>query len=188
MSDRVARNLALAYDAAERVRTHVRDPGDMEDVRSAAVVGLMRAEERFDPARHSWGDRGWSSYAWKWARSFAQREVELLRSSVTRSFEGPSDGREVVPLDAGSPDWIDEMGSRKSPEGEVLDGLTSRTLVGILPAAQRGVVVRYYGLDGDGGRTTVELAEEEGVTKQAIHLRLKKALEKIRNAFSREDV
>lgn len=58
-------------------------------------------------------------------------------------------------------------------------------IVGRLPVKQRWVVSCYYGLDGWGGRTLVQLGQQLGCSRQAVHYHLQQALVRLRHpAFS----
>jgi RNA polymerase sporulation-specific sigma factor len=58
-------------------------------------------------------------------------------------------------------------------------------LVEQLPPQQRWVVREYYGLDGQGAHTQVQLADQRGCTRQAISYHLRRALLYLRHpAFS----
>ena len=60
-----------------------------------------------------------------------------------------------------------------------------QALVEQLPSKRRWVVRSYYGLEGEGGHTQAELAEELGYTRQAVGYHLRKALLYLRHpAFS----
>jgi RNA polymerase sigma factor (sigma-70 family) len=77
---------------------------------------------------------------------------------------------------------------RTDPWHEVLAGEVEAVLYGLvghLPAKQRFVVCRYYGLDGQGGCSLAEVGQQLGCSRQAVHYHLHKALASLRHpAFS----
>ncbi len=58
---------------------------------------------------------------------------------------------------------------------------TLRQMVAELPAKERWLVARYYGLDGRGGTTQVALGARLGCTRQAIGYHLRKATLRLRH-------
>lgn len=67
--------------------------------------------------------------------------------------------------------------------GEVQEALRSQ--VQELPARQRWIVEAYYGLEGEGAQTMVELGRQLGCSRQAVSYHHHRALERLRHpAFS----
>jgi RNA polymerase sigma factor (sigma-70 family) len=58
---------------------------------------------------------------------------------------------------------------------------TLRHMVAELPAKERWLVARYYGLDGRGGTTQAALGRQLGCTRQAISYHVRKALRRLRH-------
>jgi RNA polymerase sigma factor (sigma-70 family) len=110
----------VAVRCMRPANSHVAD-----DLRQAAVVGILEAIRRYDPAKAQASKSSFFTYAVYWIRISVQREAE-------RSFDRP--GRVEANLDA--------RPARPEADGSCFD-LLSR-----LPADERQVVRLFYGLDG----------------------------------------
>lgn len=56
-----------------------------------------------------------------------------------------------------------------------------------LSAREMSCVIQYFGLDGGGKRTLEEIGQQYGVTRERIRQIIKRALEKLREKFTRAD-
>lgn len=123
----------------------------------AGRIGLWRAIMGFEPGRGT----SFSTYA---SVSIA-RHIWQAVSQGQKEEEGKQTKIELGPSPEPSSCFMEQ---------EVYAAL--ETLVGQLPSKRRWVVRSYYGLEGEGAHTQVELAEELGCTQQAVGYHLRKAL------------
>lgn len=136
---------------------------DMDDLSSAAMLGILAAQATYEPARGSWAT--YSAY-------FIRRELCALLGirdgrikPGTLSLDDPittADGE-----DAGT--HLDQLPDDTLPDidaGAVLDGLRGdvRTAVARLPDRQREIVERWQ-LDGE---TQERVAQRLGITAQRV--------------------
>ena len=137
-----------------------------EEAAHAGRIGLWRAILGFDPGRGN----AFSTYASVAIARHVWRAVELAEREKQR---------------ARTPASVRPCGD---PQVEILSweiGVTLHAMVARLPAKQRWVVCRYYGLDGWGGCTLAQLGRRLGCSRQAMHYHLRKALLRLRHpAFS----
>ena len=144
----------------------------------AGQPGLRRAAKKFDPARGT----AFSTYAVPWIRKYVRKAAEELRETYFHvSVDAPAGGAEgaaeLVELladeDAESPAEAVERADRRA---------WGRELLAVLPARERRVVERRFGLDGGPERTFAEMAGDEGVSVQCIHRVFQRALARMRRA------
>ena len=137
-----------------------------EEAVHAGRIGLWRAILGFDPERGN----AFSSYASVAIARHVWCAVGLAEREE-RTARGPASTKPC-----------------RDPRVEVLVWEVQATLhamVARLPAKQRWVVCRYYGLDGWGGCTLAQLGRRLGCSRQAVHYHLRKALLRLRHpAFS----
>jgi len=141
--------------------------GDLtyDEVLQAGRIGLWQAILHFDPTR----GRAFSTYA-------AVAIIRHIWRAVRQAQRLAAAPGGVPPEPSGDPEGDLE-------QCEVRELL--QALVATLPAAQRCVVCAYYGLDGQGGRSTGELGRRWGCSRQAIHYHLRRARAHLRHpAFS----
>lgn len=163
-------NRRLAFWTVRKIRARDRD-----DVASAALLGLVEAEQKHDPARGS----------------FASLAVILCRR---RAFEELYRQRRhekaETTLHYVAPDGTEEERTELPPVPAVdaeapLMAVKLREALAALSAREREIVVRHYGLDGP-GETLAETARAVGITRQGAALAERRALGKLRRALTRK--
>jgi len=148
------------------VRQQWRGRLSYEQALHAGRIGLWRAVLGFDPGR----GYAFSTYA----------GVAIARH-VWCAVRRAEKEEQAVRLPVPSSSYVDPQTEVQA--GEVLTAL--HAMVDQLPALQRQIVWAYYGLDGRGGCTLVELGRRRGCSRQAMHYHLRKALIALRHpAFS----
>jgi RNA polymerase sigma factor (sigma-70 family) len=136
-------------------------PTEFDDARQAAVVGLLEALGRFDPAR---GVRFWI-----FAYGFVRREV-VEAVSATGAPRPRRAGRTkeggllwTVPLDEVDRDLPDQAALEQLERVE--DQIEVRRFLRTLPARQRELVWMRYWQD----RSQADIARTLGVSRAAVH-------------------
>ena len=181
---RVLENLRLAYKVASRFK--VFSPEDMEELKSASVVGLVEASLRWDPEQGKF-----STYAWYWCRKHASEAYRVIRAPVTTSrtatqVVGVSD--EVL-TDNEQADGDHPLEARDlvshSPEDAVLDGIVRQQQVGLvldaldaLSETERVCVRLYHGIDCRPMHTS-EIGKVMGFSRQAAHQNMVRGMAKM---------
>lgn len=175
---------------------------EWEDLCQEGSIGLIRAAERFDPAR------GWkfTTYASYWIRAKIEEalkdKADLIRTPrFTRSRKAnpalraqaeriwnatairPSDDLDVfASLAASSASTVDEL---EDKEETAFQKRILRSLLKDLGEDHRDAIVLRYGLDGGRPAFLHEIAEAQEVTKQRVAQRLEEALALVRAAAAR---
>jgi RNA polymerase sigma factor (sigma-70 family) len=136
-----------------------------EDLFQEGLIGLWQAILHFDPARGV----AFSSYA-------AVAIIRHIWRAVRRARGAALERGGLPPREVGDP-----HGEVEQHEVQAV----LHALVSTLPPRQGGIVRAYYGLDGQGGRSTGELGRLWGCSRQAIHYHLQRARAQLRHpAFS----
>jgi RNA polymerase sigma factor (sigma-70 family) len=146
----VEANVALVAHAARRLRPPD-SPIPHVDLVQEGVLGLMQADERFDPDR---GTR-FSTYAAWW-----------IRGAILRALrQAPAQQHSLTGDDGTVDDLPDE--ERDPLEGVAREDLQAElpALLDALPDHGRRVVALRYGLDGSEGRSVAETARELGTSQ-----------------------
>lgn len=188
----LAANLALIVKVAKRFDCPV--GMEREDLHQFGALGFLAAVERFDPGR---GCRLSTSAVW-WIRQAIGRGI-LNEGNLIRIPAYLQDGRvkgerrEALPEPPLSLDWLME-----DEETPLIDRLADLTVdveaaaigdeelpdvagaLAHLPPGDREVIFLRFGLDGGGGRSLAEIAKREGITRQGVQLREKRALDRLR--------
>lgn len=149
---------------------------ERDDAEASGYIGLCRAAQSFDPARGTF-----ATYAQAWIRKYA---LGAKREAMLVKVPAPLLGREATRhrtypwartvLDA---KWF-TCDHLLAPEAEEPDtGPVDRLRVAIatLQHKQREAVANFLA-----GRTSVELAREEGISRSGAHLRLRNAVRSLR--------
>jgi RNA polymerase sigma factor (sigma-70 family) len=138
-------------------------------------IGLWKAILRFDPGRGI----AFSTYASvAIARQVWRAVAALARAEAKAETEQEKRGRE---------EWFSSPPVQDLLEQLVEEEIKTRLhqVVAELPPKQRRIVRRYYGLDGQGAQTQLELGQQLGCTRQAIQYHLRRAKQRLRHpAFS----
>ena len=149
-----------------------------KDLIHLGIIGLHRAAAKYDPSRGPF-----SSYAWPWIAKFVRQELAdtYAHRRSTISLNAPlrqdeEDGASL--LDTLSDDRavpIPDALARR----EVHERL--RAAVANLPARERLIIERHFGLRDDDPRPFREIGEELEVSPQRVQFLLKKTLQTLRH-------
>jgi RNA polymerase sigma factor for flagellar operon FliA len=148
---------------------------EREDLISWGMIGLVQAARAWDPSRSG---------------SFSTMACLAIERAIIRGVNRewrPDEARATVSLDAGlfddagegSERFVDLLRGDEDVEGQILaseTGLTVREALAQLPEDQRELIERHYLRD----EPVRDIAREMGVTRQAIYLREKLALRRLR--------
>ena len=177
----VEKPLRLARVVA-RLTKHVREL-EFEDRVQEAWFGLHAAERLFDPSkglsflsfaiqkgRYAILDA--AERARRGPKQIATDPYELAGAGLTE--EGRHTGHELA----------EHEGLVQEPDlvGDLSDRDQVARLLAVLPPKLRTVIMQRYGLGGERPKTCQEIAEPQGLTRQAVSLRELQALEKLREA------
>lgn len=167
-------HLRLALALAHRFcRSLALCQADRDDAQQEACLALVMAGRTFDGSRP---DANWPVYCTRRIRG------TLLRWLHRRPLVHPPDNQ----TDAALPGVtrLSAADAERVPARECLNrGVFLDELwlaLERLPARQRDLLAARFGLDGLGKRTLEELGNTEGVTKEAMRVREKKALGRLR--------
>ena len=161
--------LPLATRIARGMNVPVGAVANTDDLESAAVIGLIDAVDRFDPARGV-PFEGYASLRIRGAVLDEVRRVdELGRADRRRQREAQAQGEEGHYLGTVSLDELLENGYRGGPEQDELAErydaedlrVRVRSAIACLPPRQREVVERYY----DQSLTLRETGQRMGISE-----------------------
>jgi RNA polymerase sigma factor (sigma-70 family) len=187
---RLARRMAALYWRLGYLRRF----GTVEDAFQESCLALLRAIEKYDPAH---ARANFSAYL---AKSVRRHLLKLHRTegvihvphgaalAVRRDGNSPSvdqvqKAQAPVPFD----DW-QVCGGEGRPSEDAVFLREVREAVDGLPAPQRELLYRRFGLADGGERTLQEIATECGVTREAIRQREEKALGRVRQVLGLPEV
>lgn len=195
----VTDNIGLAHRlATRRMRRQPRVPAIWcDDVRSAALEGLIKAAEAFDPGR------GWKfvTYAqWRINGEMADQLRTLHNGRTTpsgnnwrsRSRESSLDAMaENLHIHGNEPIQISELPIMADPGSDPADlydtaetGWLAADLLALLNSDQRDLAERYF----LHGHTLAEIAQAEGVTESRICQRMTAIKLRLRQLAVRTDL
>jgi RNA polymerase sigma factor (sigma-70 family) len=160
---------------------------DIKDLVQAGFIALIRAAQKYDPAR---GAASFRTYAIKAIRHAVVDEATqsyLIRVPryVQRGKNQEHRCRACAET-AKRCEIIAEPPDKEAPEPkekESFDRLYQA--LAQLDSAQREHLAKRFGLDGLGGCTQAELARVEGKSRQSMRARDKVALKNLREAYGR---
>lgn len=137
-----------------------------EDQVQVAAFAVFRAAPAWDPSRSSW-----SSFCCLVAQ---RATASWCRGQAIRE-------RRMVPLD----DTVCEVAApqEEEPIFDADDQALARRLVKRLPAKQRDIVIRYYGL-GCQPQTLKQIAAHEGASVQGVHYHFRNAIRALRRMMA----
>lgn len=148
---------------------------EREDIVSWGMIGLVQAARAYDPSRSA---------------SFSTMACLAIERAIIRGVNRewrPDEARATMSLDAGMFEaageggdrFVDLVASDEDVEGRLLaseTGLAVRQALAELPSEQRELIERHY----FGDEPVRDIARDKGVTRQAIYLREKLALRRLR--------
>jgi len=163
-------NLRLVVSIAKK---HVRQGEDLFTLISDGNLSLMKAVEKYDYMR---GNK-FSTYAsWAIMKNYA-RSIPEERGQLSRYQTGHEER-----LD-GEPDPANQVASVDRQLEGIREAL--QEVLGKLPARERLIVSRHYGLTPDGKSQTLEqIGRLFGVSKERARQLEKRALKRLRNIVS----
>ena len=138
----------------------------------AGQPGLRRAAEKFDSARGT----AFSTYAVPWIFKFVREAAEELRETYCHlSCDAAADG-------AGSAERVPDEDADDPAEtvARASDCAWVRGRLAELPARERRVLERRFGIGSRPESTFAEIAASEGVSVQCIHRVYQRALARLR--------
>jgi len=169
--------LSLAHKLACQHRRAAAVVGlEPDDLDQAAMLGLVHAAQRFDPAR---GFK-FTTYATYAVRTHLWRALTLTRMA-RRLPVVHGDGREHdVP-------FLDSIPDERAADPEAGDATVELLqAVETLPARLRTVLTLRFGLDGQGKRTLQAVGDAIGVTRERVRQLETVALRHLHRAAGRQ--
>lgn len=168
-----AQHIGLALYLANKYRASAQRKGiDLDDLKSEALYGLVRAARRYDP---SLGAK-FSTLARKWIEG----RLKTLLSSYEPLFPLPT-----VRLAASEGEREEDVEDHRGvPDSDL--ALDVAELLSILSPREKVVIVQRYGLDGDGERALHEIGQVLGVSRERTRQVLVTALGKLRSAAEKK--
>ncbi|MCA9671238.1 MAG: sigma-70 family RNA polymerase sigma factor [Myxococcales bacterium] len=156
----VAGNLRLARRIVWRCAGRAIAEGriGLDELEQEAAVALCVAVERYDPARGALST--YASYGLFTAVSRARDKAERAAAHVPltmRTWAEPGEVRLADVIEPGEPDLAAAVDSMR-------DVARLRQAVAALPERERDIVVRSYGLDGNGGVKLGEIGKAWGIS------------------------
>jgi RNA polymerase sigma factor (sigma-70 family) len=174
---RVATNLKLARWCVRRFAPFVRfGSHDHEDAVSTAMLGLVRAARKFDPAHGV----PFGVYAVRWCQAFL---AEWQRAYQRRGFRFVAGPVRLASLDATAqpdgPPLIQALSGRAPDVDARIDGAAVAAACAGLPPRQRTLMRLLFGE----GRTLQEAGDRLGVTRERTRQIRDAALSQLRAQF-----
>lgn len=164
---------------------------DFDDLRQAALLGLMKAAEKFDPRRGV----AFSTLAWWWMRSAIQQEVMGTRTTIRVPAHRPvGDGPRAVSLgtvvgDSTLGSLLVDGNSESPVEGAERSLLSERVRDALETLRPRDaeVVELRFGINGARRpHSLAEIARRFGVTRERVRQIEGRALGRLRFRLSKE--
>lgn len=177
----IKHNLRLVAHVAKKYANY----GDNDELISVGSIGLIKAVSTYNQGKGT----GLATYA---SRCIENEILMMLRASKKHknnvSLSEPigvdKDGNELTVIDmiADDKDVIDDV------ERDILMERLVEVTKECLDKREYDIIKHRYGLDGNGALTQREVANMFGISRSYISRIEKKALEKIRDHVSREDL
>ena len=177
----IKHNLRLVAHVAKKYANY----GDNDELISVGSIGLIKAVSTYNQGKGT----GLATYA---SRCIENEILMMLRASKKHknnvSLSEPigvdKEGNELTVIDmiADDKDVIDDV------ERDILMERLVEVTKECLDKREYDIIKHRYGLDGNGARTQREVANMFGISRSYISRIEKKALEKIREHVSREDL
>ena len=148
------------------------------DVIHAGIIGLHRATEKYNPSRGKF-----SSYAWPWIAKYVRQALADIfeHRRKTSSLDVPArrdeeDGESLL-------DTLPDAGATPVPEIVARHERHERLweVLAKLPARERLIIERRFGLLDDDPRPFREIGQELDVAPQRVHFLLQKTLQTLRH-------
>lgn len=177
----IKHNLRLVAHVAKKYANY----GDNDELISVGSIGLIKAVSTYNQGKGT----GLATYA---SRCIENEILMMLRASKKHknnvSLSEPigvdKEGNELTVIDiiADDKDVIDDV------ERDILMDRLVEVTKECLDKREYDIIKHRYGLDGNGALTQREVANMFGISRSYISRIEKKALEKIREHVSREDL
>ena len=177
----IKHNLRLVAHVAKKYANY----GDNDELISVGSIGLIKAVSTYNQGKGT----GLATYA---SRCIENEILMMLRASKKHknnvSLSEPigvdKEGNELTVIDmiADDKDVIDDV------ERDILMERLVEVTKECLDKREYDIIKHRYGLDGNGALTQREVANMFGISRSYISRIEKKALEKIRDHVSREDL
>ena len=177
----IKHNLRLVAHVAKKYANY----GDNDELISVGSIGLLKAVSTYNQGKGT----GLATYA---SRCIENEILMMLRASKKHknnvSLSEPigvdKEGNELTVIDmiADDKDVIDDV------ERDILMERLVEVTKECLDKREYDIIKHRYGLDGNGALTQREVANMFGISRSYISRIEKKALEKIREHVSREDL
>ena len=177
----IKHNLRLVAHVAKKYANY----GDNDELISVGSIGLIKAVSTYNQGKGT----GLATYA---SRCIENEILMMLRASKKHknnvSLSEPigvdKEGNELTVIDmiADDKDVIDDV------ERDILMERLVKVTKECLDKREYDIIKHRYGLDGNGALTQREVANMFGISRSYISRIEKKALEKIREHVSREDL
>ena len=177
----IKHNLRLVAHVAKKYANY----GDNDELISVGTIGLIKAVSTYNQGKGT----GLATYA---SRCIENEILMMLRASKKHknnvSLSEPigvdKEGNELTVIDmiADDKDVIDDV------ERDILMERLVEVTKECLDKREYDIIKHRYGLDGNGALTQREVANMFGISRSYISRIEKKALEKIREHVSREDL
>ena len=177
----IKHNLRLVAHVAKKYANY----GDNDELISVGSIGLIKAVSTYNQGKGT----GLATYA---SRCIENEILMMLRASKKHknnvSLSEPigvdKEGNELTVIDmiADDKDVIDDV------ERDILMERLVEVTKECLDKREYDIIKHRYGLDGNGALTQREVANMFGISRSYISRIEKKALEKIREHVSREDL
>lgn len=161
----VSENMPLVQHIANQVIPPWVSQIDREDAIQEGRIGLLRAVRGFNPAMgFAFSTFAWKQIEWPIRRALRRRLKALHRVALIGDWE----------IGGFTDHYADP------PFSNSVEAIALACRVKQLPAADRHVVIRVFGLDGKPPESLVDIGRHRGVTKQRVHQIYARAMHRLR--------
>lgn len=190
--DKTARDKLIEHNlrlVAYIVNKHYGDSRDTEDLISIGTIGLIRAAETFDPAK----DISFSTYASTCIQNqikmyFRKNKHRANEVYISDPIDTDKNGNELTMADIFSDSTCVDDEVDLKIDTEKLYRFVNKAL----DKREREIIVKRYGLSvnrkASRPLTQREVADKMGISRSYVSRIEKKALEKLKEEFSKKDI